>query len=122
MMVNNSSPDAKRPRTDAGGVAGPGGDVRKMGSNVVVTAGASPLSAPPQTTAVNGGRGYAGAKKPMFLRVRVSENRIHTVLCTGNIFFVEYYHNIQFYDQYNTQNNFILGTGCLLYTSDAADE
>ena len=29
-MINNSSPDAKRPRTDdAGGVAGPGGDVRK---------------------------------------------------------------------------------------------
>ena len=32
MMINNSNPDAKRPRTDAGGVAGPGGDVRKEGS------------------------------------------------------------------------------------------
>ena len=30
-MINNSSPDAKRPRTVAGGVAGPGGDVRKQG-------------------------------------------------------------------------------------------
>ena len=31
MMINNSNPDAKRPRTDAGGVAGPG-DARKKGS------------------------------------------------------------------------------------------
>ena len=32
MMINNSSPDAKRPRTVAGDVAGPGGDVgRKYG-------------------------------------------------------------------------------------------
>ena len=29
MMINGSSPDAKRPRTGAGGVAGPDGDVRK---------------------------------------------------------------------------------------------
>ena len=68
MMINNISPDAKRPRTDADGVAGPGGDVRKEGRvQTLLSAGASSLSAPAQAAAVNGGRGYAGAKKPVFL-------------------------------------------------------
>ena len=68
MMINNSSPDAKRPDTVAGGVVGPVGDARKKGTvQIVATSGASPLSAPPQTTAANGGGKYAGAKKPMFL-------------------------------------------------------
>ena len=32
MIKNSSSPNAKPPHTDAGGVAGPGGDVRKEGN------------------------------------------------------------------------------------------
>lgn len=89
MMSNKNSLDAKCPRTNAYGVAGPGGDVRKY----VTTAGASFIICTATSSRSERRTTICGYYEAQILarirvQVRVSETPNHAVLYAGNHFFV----------------------------------
>lgn len=89
MMSNKNSLDAKCPRTNAYGVAGPGGDVRKY----VTTAGASFIICTATSNRSERRMTICGFYEAQILarirvQVRVSETPNHAVLYAGNHFFV----------------------------------